>query len=61
MFKWTGGKRREIERILEYLPPFTTPGEDWHYVEPFAGGAALYFALEHTPAFPPYLVSEMRQ
>lgn len=43
MFKWTGGKRREIERIRPYLPGFTTDGDPWRYVEPFVGGGALYF------------------
>lgn len=34
---WLGGKRRLSEYILPRLPPHTT------YVEPFCGGAAIYF------------------
>jgi len=37
---WVGGKRRLAKRILAVFP-----GHDC-YVEPFAGGAALYFAKE---------------
>lgn len=34
---WIGGKRRLAERLLPYFPPHTC------YVEPFAGGAAMFF------------------
>jgi DNA adenine methylase len=34
---WLGGKRRLAERLLPYFPPHEC------YVEPFAGGAAMYF------------------
>lgn len=37
--KWLGGKRKEIKCFKEYIPEFET------YVEPFAGGAALYWEL----------------
>lgn len=40
---WLGGKRRLVDRILPLLPPHSC------YVEPFAGGAALFF-LRPNPA-----------
>lgn len=40
---WLGGKRRLADRIIPLLPPHSC------YVEPFAGGAALYF-LRPVPA-----------
>jgi DNA adenine methylase len=40
ILKWTGGKRRLVPEILELV------GDDWWtYHEPFAGGAAVFFAL----------------
>jgi DNA adenine methylase len=41
--RWIGGKRRLAARILPLFPPHSC------YVEPFAGGAALFF-LRPTPA-----------
>ena len=41
LFKWPGGKSRELPNIRPLLPG------DWdRYVEPFAGGAAVFFDLE---------------
>lgn len=34
---WIGGKRRLADRLLPYFPPHSC------YVEPFAGGAAMFF------------------
>lgn len=34
---WLGGKRRLADRLLPYFPPHQC------YVEPFAGGAAMFF------------------
>lgn len=45
MFKWTGGKRRELERIWELMPKFCVEAHAWRFVEPFVGGGALFFAL----------------
>lgn len=38
---WIGGKRRLADRIFPWFPPHTC------YVEPFAGGAALFFLRGH--------------
>lgn len=39
VFKWGGGKRQLLERILPLIPPHT------RYYEPFVGGAAVLFGL----------------
>lgn len=42
ILKWTGGKSSELDIIKPYMPKdFET------FVEPFLGGGALYFNLEH--------------
>ena len=41
IIKWPGGKERELVQILQSMPAF-----EGRYVEPFAGGAALFWALE---------------
>jgi DNA adenine methylase len=38
--KWAGGKSRVLDRILEHVPKKMRT-----YAEPFAGGAAVFFAL----------------
>lgn len=40
IIKWTGGKRREIERFQHYIP------EHKLYIEPFFGGGAVFWHLE---------------
>ncbi len=42
--KWAGGKAALVPALLAELPP-----EIRTYVEPFAGGAALFFALASSP------------
>ena len=39
--KWQGGKRRELDHILPYIPDGT-----YYLAEPFCGGAAVSFADE---------------
>lgn len=39
IFKWPGGKAREIALFEKYIPSFD------RYIEPFIGGGALYFYL----------------
>lgn len=42
IIKWSGGKSEEIKQFLEYTP------KDYNtYIEPFVGGGALFFHLEH--------------
>lgn len=46
VLKWAGGKRRLLSELMSRLP------EDWRerrYVEPFCGGAALFWALSPRP------------
>lgn len=40
LIKWPGGKSSEIEYIQDIIPTYD------RYVEPFCGGAAVYFHLE---------------
>jgi len=47
IFKWTGGKRREIKQFQNHFPPFVFNGDEYTYVEPFAGGAATYWHLNN--------------
>ncbi len=42
LIKWPGGKTREIAMVLPYLP-----SKFDRYIEPFVGGGALFFHLEH--------------
>jgi DNA adenine methylase len=40
--KWSGGKKDEIKKFIEHIPTdFNT------YLEPFIGGGAVYFHLNH--------------
>lgn len=46
ILKWAGGKRQLLPRLLASEPP------GWNrYLEPFAGGAALFFALGRPGAY----------
>ena len=47
LFKWTGGKRREIKILKEFFPEFVLNDEPYDFVEPFAGGAAVYWYLNN--------------
>lgn len=42
MFKWSGGKRREIVHVRELMP-----SEFDALCEPFVGGGAIWFGLSH--------------
>lgn len=41
--KWAGGKQRVLPLLLEYLPD---PDSYDKYIEPFAGGAAMFYHLQ---------------
>ena len=43
MFKWSGGKRRELSYIHEHMPDKFDK-----FCEPFVGGGAAWFSLKHT-------------
>lgn len=45
LFMWAGGKRRLLK---SYMPLLLTAGRFTSYVEPFAGGAALFDHLQST-------------
>lgn len=45
LLKWAGGKERELRHILPLVPAFA------RYFEPFAGGAAVFFALRPARAY----------
>lgn len=47
LFKWTGGKRREIKNFASYFPEYVTSGEKYTFVEPFVGGGAVYWYLNN--------------
>ena len=42
LYKWTGGKRKEISKYEKYIPDFK------NYIEPFFGGGATYWYLNNT-------------
>ena len=44
LFKWTGGKRREIKIFSEYYPDIIN--NNFTLVEPFLGGGAVYWEMQ---------------
>lgn len=44
LLKWPGGKRRVSKFLCQKIRPFLV--EDSTYIEPFCGGAAVFFELE---------------
>ncbi len=45
IYKWTGGKRKEIKTFSAYYPDFVKKSQDYTFVEPFFGGGAVYWSL----------------
>jgi DNA adenine methylase len=45
IYKWTGGKRKEIKLFEEFYPDFVKEKKDYKFVEPFFGGGAVYWSL----------------
>jgi DNA adenine methylase len=45
IYKWTGGKRKEIKTFSKYYPDFVKDNKDYTFVEPFFGGGAVYWSL----------------
>jgi len=46
IYKWTGGKRKEIPIFSRFYPDFVKDCEDFKFVEPFFGGGAVYWSIE---------------
>lgn len=44
-FKWAGGKTKELPKVREFLPDSIKT-----YYEPFVGGGAVWFNLNHIPS-----------
>lgn len=44
IIKWAGGKTQLLATLQQYLPPMEHVGR---YFEPFVGGAAMFFHLQH--------------
>jgi DNA adenine methylase len=45
LYKWTGGKRKEIKTFSKFYPQFVKDSSDYKFVEPFFGGGAVYWSL----------------
>lgn len=45
IYKWTGGKRKEIKTFSKYYPSFIKEDSDYKFIEPFFGGGAVYWSL----------------
>ncbi len=46
IFKWTGGKRREIKEFGKFFPEIIE--KKYTYIEPFVGGGAVYYYLNNS-------------
>jgi hypothetical protein len=42
LFPWVGGKRKEMKKYIQYIPDDIDT-----YLEPFVGGGATFFHLNH--------------
>ena len=42
LFAWVGGKRKEMKKYIQYIPDDIDT-----YLEPFVGGGATFFHLNH--------------
>jgi len=58
VLKWAGGKRQLLEPILAFIER-SFPGRIEKYYEPFAGGAAVFFALVARKKFEHARLSDM--
>lgn len=50
LVKWAGGKRGIIPQLQELMPEDVRPGYSGRLVEPFLGGAAMFFYLQPAQA-----------
>jgi len=47
IYKWSGGKRKDIQHIEEYFPNYIKTKQEYTLIEPFYGGGAVYWYLEN--------------
>ena len=59
VLKWAGGKRQLLEPILSFVER-SFPDRIENYYEPFAGGAAVFFALAGRGKFSHAKLSDMK-
>jgi len=45
IYKWTGGKRKEIKTFNKYYPDYVKENLEYKFIEPFFGGGAVYWSL----------------
>lgn len=57
ILKWAGGKKDHLDKLKKIITPERLEGHT--YFEPFVGGGALVFDLEHTPTVINDLNSEL--
>lgn len=46
VLKWAGGKTQLLPQLNELLPPKLKVNDIKTYIEPFVGGAAMFFNLQ---------------
>ena len=46
IYKWTGGKRKEIKTFSPHYPSFVKEKKEYKFIEPFFGGGAVYWSLD---------------
>lgn len=47
IYKWTGGKRKDIKHFEKYFPEYIKNNNKYTLIEPFFGGGAVYWHLEN--------------
>lgn len=48
IYKWTGGKRKEIKIFKKYFPEYVKQKNEYLFIEPFFGAGAVYWYLENS-------------
>lgn len=57
--KWAGGKGQLIHQIDSYLPSQLKSGKISRYIEPFIGGAAIFFHIAQTYSINELIISDI--
>ena len=47
LFKWTGGKRRELKDFSPFYPEYVKDNKEYTFVEPFVGAGAVFWSLNN--------------